>query len=62
MFNNVSFLLQFEGTPFYPGNDRYWEVIDKYKVSQFYTAPTAIRALMKFGEGLVQKHKLDQLK
>lgn len=41
---------QFEGTPFYPDNDRYWSVVDKYKVSQFYTAPTAIRSLMKFGD------------
>lgn len=54
--------LQFEGTPFYPDNDRYWSVIDKYKVTQFYTAPTAIRALMKFGDGPVLKHKLQHLK
>jgi acyl-coenzyme A synthetase/AMP-(fatty) acid ligase len=33
----------FEGTPFHPTNDRFWEVIEKYKVSKFYTAPTAIR-------------------
>lgn len=54
--------LQFEGTPFYPGNDRYWAVIDKYKVTQFYTAPTAIRSLMKFGDDLVKKHNLSTLK
>ncbi|OAD52757.1 Acetyl-coenzyme A synthetase, partial [Eufriesea mexicana] len=52
----------FEGTPFYPGNDRYWAVIDKYKVTQFYTAPTAIRSLMKFGDELVKKHNLSTLK
>ncbi|KAH8360482.1 hypothetical protein KR200_006874 [Drosophila serrata] len=52
----------FEGTPFFPGNDRYWSVIDKYKVTQFYTAPTAIRALMKYGEGPVLKHNLSGLK
>ncbi|XP_044588467.1 acetyl-coenzyme A synthetase [Cotesia glomerata] len=52
----------FEGTPFYPQNDRYWSVIDKYKVSQFYTAPTAIRSLMKFGDDLVKKYNLDSLK
>ncbi|XP_076758888.1 acetyl coenzyme A synthase [Xylocopa sonorina] len=52
----------FEGTPFYPGNDRYWAVIDKYKVTQFYTAPTAIRSLMKFGDDLVKKHNLSTLK
>lgn len=53
---------QFEGTPFYPDNDRYWQVIDKYKVTQFYTAPTAIRSLMKFGDAPVMKHNLDSLK
>ncbi|XP_066586706.1 acetyl-coenzyme A synthetase isoform X2 [Prorops nasuta] len=52
----------FEGTPFFPANDRYWSVVDKYKVSQFYTAPTAIRSLMKFGDGLVKKHDLSSLK
>lgn len=52
----------FEGTPFYPDNDRYWAVVEKYKVNQFYTAPTAIRALMKFGEGPVKKHDLSSLK
>lgn len=59
--NGASSVL-FEGTPFYPDNDRFWEVIDKYKVSQFYTAPTAIRALMKFGDEPVKKHKLNELK
>lgn len=52
--DNIIFL-QFEGTPFHPGNDRYWAVVDKYKVNQFYTAPTAIRSLMKFGEEPVKK-------
>ncbi|XP_036143746.1 acetyl-coenzyme A synthetase isoform X1 [Monomorium pharaonis] len=52
----------FEGTPFYPENDRYWSIIDKYKVTQFYTAPTAIRSLMKFGDDLVKKHNLSTLK
>lgn len=51
----------FEGTPFYPDNDRFWQVIEKYKVSQFYTAPTAIRALMKFGEDFVSKYDLSSL-
>nr|CAD7256722.1 unnamed protein product [Timema shepardi] len=51
----------FEGTPFYPDNDRYWRVIDKYKVNQFYTAPTAIRALMKFGDDPVKKNLLTSL-
>lgn len=49
-------LLQFEGTPFFPDNDRYWSCVEKYKVTQFYTAPTAIRALMKFGEHNVKRY------
>ncbi|XP_066249868.1 acetyl-coenzyme A synthetase [Euwallacea similis] len=52
----------FEGTPFFPENDRFWSVIDKYKVSQFYTAPTAIRALMKFDDQLVTRHNLSSLR
>lgn len=58
----LEYLFQFEGSPFYPDNDRYWQVIDKYKVTQFYTAPTAIRSLMKFGDAPVLKHSLDSLK
>ena len=52
----------FEGTPFYPTNERFWQIIEKYKVSKFYTAPTAIRALMKFGEAFVSKYDLSSLK
>lgn len=48
-------LLQYEGTPFYPDNDRFWVIVEKYKVNQFYTAPTAIRALMKFDSDLVKR-------
>ncbi|XP_078042873.1 acetyl coenzyme A synthase [Augochlora pura] len=59
---NMATSVIFEGTPFYPDNDRYWSVIDKYKVTQFYTAPTAIRSLMKFGDELVKKHNLSSLK
>merc|ERR1712110_1252850 len=58
---NGSTSVIFEGTPFYPDNDRFWQVIEKYKVSQFYTAPTAIRALMKFGEDFVSKYDLSSL-
>lgn len=54
--------VMFEGTPFFPDTDRYWEIIDKYKVSQFYTAPTAIRSLMKFGDEPVLKHDLSSLR
>ncbi|XP_014216441.1 acetyl-coenzyme A synthetase isoform X1 [Copidosoma floridanum] len=52
----------FEGTPFHPANDRYWSVVDKYRVTQFYTAPTAIRSLMKFGDENVKKHDLTSLR
>ncbi len=52
----------FEGVPSYPEPDRFWQVIDKYKVTQFYTAPTAIRALAKEGYEWVDKHDLSSLK
>ena len=45
----------FEGVPNYPSTSRFWEVIDQHKVNIFYTAPTAIRALMREGEGPVKK-------
>lgn len=51
------YLFQYEGTPFYPNNDRFWLVVKKYKVNQFYTAPTAIRALMKFEDELVKRYE-----
>jgi acetyl-CoA synthetase len=54
--------IMFEGIPVYPDAGRFWDVIDKYKVTQFYTAPTAIRALMREGEGHVQKRNLSSLK
>lgn len=54
--------VMFEGTPFYPDNDRFWAIVDKYEVNQLYTAPTAIRALMKFGLEPVQKYKLTSLR
>ena len=41
--------------PTYPHHGRFWEIIAKYKVNQFYTAPTAIRTLMKFGDEPVKK-------
>ncbi|MEM1150842.1 MAG: acetate--CoA ligase [Pseudomonadota bacterium] len=47
--------LMFEGVPSYPDASRFWQVVDKHKVSLFYTAPTAIRALMREGEDFVNK-------
>ncbi|MDD3004089.1 acetate--CoA ligase [Flavobacterium sp.] len=52
----------FEGVPSYPDHSRFWEVIQKHNVSQFYTAPTAIRALAKESLDFVSKYKLDSLK
>jgi len=52
---NGATTLMFEGVPNYPSNSRFWEVIDKHKVNIFYTAPTAIRALMQAGDAPVTK-------
>jgi acetyl-CoA synthetase len=52
---NGATTLMFEGIPNYPTTSRFWEVIDKHKVNTFYTAPTAIRALMQAGDGPVKK-------
>jgi len=54
--------LMFEGVLSYPDYDRFWEVCAKHKVNQFYTAPTAIRALQKHPTSLVEKHDLSSLK
>ena len=54
--------LMFEGVPNYPNSSRFWEVIDKHSVNIFYTAPTAIRALMKEGDGPVKSTKRDSLR
>lgn len=54
--------VMFEGIPTYPDAGRFWDVVDKYKVTQFYTAPTAIRALMREGEQHVTKRDLSSLK
>lgn len=52
---NGATAVMFEGVPNYPNVSRFWDVIDKHKVSIFYTAPTAIRALMRDGEAPVKK-------
>ena len=59
---NGATTLMFEGTPTYPTYSRFWEVIQKHKVNQFYTAPTAIRSLAKERIEFVQNFKLDTLK
>jgi acetyl-CoA synthetase len=54
--------LMFEGVPTYPDAGRFWQICDKYKVTVFYTAPTAIRALMVSGTEFPAKYKLDSLR
>jgi acetyl-CoA synthetase len=54
--------LMFEGVPTYPNPDRFWEIVERYGVSIFYTAPTAIRALMREGEGWVKKRAISSLR
>ncbi len=52
---NGATTIMFEGVPNYPDNSRWWQIVDKYKVNTFYTAPTAIRALMREGKDLLKK-------
>ena len=53
--------VMYEGVPNFPGNDRLWAIIEKYKVTKFYTAPTAIRTFMKWGAAEPAKHDLSSL-
>ena len=53
--SNGATTIMFEGVPNYPDSSRWWQIVDKYKVNIFYTAPTALRALMREGEGPVKK-------
>ena len=59
---NGATTIMFEGVPSYPDFGRFWNIVEKHKVNQFYTAPTAIRALAKHGTELVDKHDLSSLK
>ncbi|MHA7844323.1 MAG: acetate--CoA ligase [Winogradskyella sp.] len=59
---NGATTVMFEGVPSYPDFGRFWEIVEKHKVNQFYTAPTAIRALAKHGTELVDKYDLSSLK
>ncbi|WP_104734047.1 acetate--CoA ligase [Hanstruepera ponticola] len=58
---NGATTVMFEGVPSYPDFGRFWEIVQKHKVNQFYTAPTAIRALAKQGAELVEKYDLSSL-
>jgi acetyl-CoA synthetase len=59
---NGATTIMFEGVPSYPSPGRFWQVCDKYGVNQFYTAPTAIRALMAAGDDHVLSYSLDSIK
>jgi acetyl-CoA synthetase len=59
---NGATTVMFEGIPTWPGPDRFWQVVEKHKVNTFYTAPTAIRALMREGDEPVKKHDRSSLR
>ena len=59
---NGATTVMFEGVPTYPDAGRFWDVVDRLKITQFYTAPTAIRALMSCGEGFPSKYDLSTLR
>jgi len=59
---NGATTLMYEGAPDYPDRGRMWEIVDKYKVSVFYTAPTAIRSFMRWGPEWPRKHDLSSLR
>ena len=59
---NCATSVMFEGVPNYPDFSRFWDVVDKHKISLFYTAPTALRALMKEGNQWVEKNDLSSLR
>ena len=60
--SNGATTIMFEGVPNYPDSSRWWQIVDKYKVNIFYTAPTAIRALMREGDAPVKKTSRKSLK
>src|SRR5690606_2130916 len=53
--------VMYEGAPDYPDRGRFWEIVEKYRVNIFYTAPTAIRSFMRWGEGWPAKYDLSSL-
>jgi acetyl-CoA synthetase len=59
---NGATTLMYEGAPNHPDFDRFWQIIDRHKVNIFYTAPTAIRAFIKWGSEFPKRHKLDSLR
>ncbi|HEY4219680.1 MAG TPA: acetate--CoA ligase [Myxococcota bacterium] len=59
---NGATVFMYEGAPTYPGPDRFWDMIERHKISILYTAPTAIRTFMRLGDGHVSKHDLSSLR
>ena len=59
---NGSTVVMYEGAPNWPANDRMWQIVDAHKVTIFYTAPTAIRAFIKWGDSFVRRHSLSSLR
>ena len=59
---NGTTVVMYEGVPTIPGNDRFWAIVEKYKVTKLYTAPTAIRTFMKWGVDEPGKHDLSSLR
>ena len=59
---NGATTLMYEGAPNAPGNDRFWQIVERYKVTVFYTAPTAIRSFMKWGDEHPKNHDLSSLR
>ncbi|MHB1022351.1 MAG: acetate--CoA ligase [Acidobacteriaceae bacterium] len=59
---NGTTVVMYEGAPNWPANDRFWKIVDEHKVTVFYTAPTAIRAFIKWGDEFPKKHNLESLR
>ncbi|MFO7991124.1 MAG: acetate--CoA ligase [Thermoplasmata archaeon] len=59
---NATTTIMYEGSPDFPNKERFWQIVEKYKVTKFYTAPTAIRLFMKWGRQYPDKHDLSSLK
>jgi acetyl-CoA synthetase len=59
---NGSTTFMFESTPLYPDTGRYWDMVQRHRITQFYTAPTAIRSLMRYGEDIPHRYDLSSLK
>ncbi|MEM9942717.1 MAG: acetate--CoA ligase [Planctomycetota bacterium] len=60
--SNGATVLMYEGAPNYPAEDRFWDLVEKYKVTILYTAPTAIRAFVKWGNEHIEKHDISSLR